>query len=66
MATPHLTPLERAEARLVAIRTEQARQSEFAGVRFGVFARLRELEREERRVLRRIEELREKQEGAAR
>lgn len=43
--------------RLEEIRSEQRRQSEFAGLRFGVFARLKELEREERRVLRCIEQI---------
>jgi hypothetical protein len=44
-------------AKLAAIQAEQRRVSEFAGLRFGVFKRLRELERDERRVLRQIDRL---------
>lgn len=58
-----MTSIERAQARLEEIRTEQRRQMQFAGERLGVFARLRELEREERRVLRRIERLQERRGG---
>lgn len=53
----------RALTRLAEIRTEQQRQMEFVGVRLGVLARLKELARDERRVLRRIEKL-EKTENA--
>jgi hypothetical protein len=51
------TKLERAQKRLAEIRAQQQRQMEHAGLRLGVFARLRELERDERRVLKRIDEL---------
>lgn len=60
MADPHSIALARAEARLADVHMEQRRQMEYVGVRLGVFRRLRELEREERRVSTRIERLRAK------
>jgi len=42
-----------AESELSDIRMMQRRQTEYVGLRLGVFARLRELERDERRVAKR-------------
>lgn len=41
--------------RLANVQHEQARQSEFAGLRLGVFTKLKELEREERKIQRQID-----------
>ena len=49
--------IKRTSDSLADVQKEKARQSEFAGVRFGVFARLKELERDERRLMRRLEAL---------
>jgi hypothetical protein len=56
--------LEAAQARLAAIRVEQQRQMSFAGERLGVFARLKELARDERQQMRKIERF-EQQRGKA-
>lgn len=49
--------IARWKRRLDANIVESKRQVEFAGVRLGVFARLRELERERKRAARRLIEL---------
>jgi hypothetical protein len=60
------TRIERWNTKLAAVRVEQSRQIEFAGVRLGVFRRLDELGREERRILRQIEKLEaEREKGGA-
>lgn len=56
MAT-RIATVEQAEQRLRDIRIEQARQTQFLGVRFGVFSKLKELAREERRVQARLSAL---------
>jgi hypothetical protein len=50
-----MTPKEKALKALTAVRKEQARQLQFLGARLGVVNKLRELQRDERRLLRRIE-----------
>ena len=49
--------LENARQKLAVIQAEQRRQIMFAGERLGVFARLKELGRDERRILKRIDAL---------
>lgn len=44
--------IERIDRKLADVRMEQARQMEWAGVRLGVFARLKELDRKERSLIR--------------
>jgi hypothetical protein len=46
--------IERDRQRLEANITESKRQMQFAGERLGVFGRLRELERERKRIARRL------------
>jgi hypothetical protein len=50
--------IQHALDKLADIRKEQQRQMQYAGERFGVSAKLRELGREERRLVNRIERLR--------
>jgi hypothetical protein len=50
-----VTPKQKAIQALDAVRKEQARQLQFLGARLGVVDKLRELQRDERRLLRRIE-----------
>jgi hypothetical protein len=49
--------LESAQNRLTAVRAEQQRQMQFVGVRLGVKAKLQELGRAERRLLKLIDAL---------
>lgn len=50
--------IQRALDKLAEVRKEQQRQMQYAGERLGVIAKLRELGRQERRLVRRIERLR--------
>ena len=66
--TPNVGSIERAiqrlEQKLVDIRREQERQSEFAGLRLGVFKRLRELGAQERRASSQLSKKREQLDAA--
>lgn len=50
-----------AEAQLAEVLREKDRQAQYLGVRFGVIRRLRELERDERRIWKRIDVLRQRE-----
>lgn len=56
-----LNSIERAEAKLAAIRVEQRRQLGFLGERLGVIARLNDLRKAERYMVRRIATLKGEQ-----